>query len=162
MMGTRSGDLDPGVLLYALREEKLSAAELDRLVNHESGLLGASGISADMRELLAREATDEHAANAVALFCYLARKSLGALMAVLGGLDTLVFTGGIGEHSARVRERIVEGLDQLGLSLDRARNDAGKAIISTASSRSVIRVIATDEEVVMARHARQVLNQGRW
>ncbi len=157
MMGTRSGDLDPGVLLYALREERLTNAELDRLVNGGAGLLGVSGTSADMRDLLAREATDPRAAAAVELFCYGAKKAVGALMAALGGLDTLVFTGGIGEHSAPVRARIVAGLDDLGLSIDAGANDSGAAVVSSAASRIVIRVIETDEEVVMARQARWVL-----
>jgi acetate kinase len=157
MMGTRSGDLDPGVLLYALREEHLTVGGLDRLVNGEAGLLGVSGTSADMRDLLAREATDPRAASAVALFCYQAKKAMGALMAALGGLDTLVFTGGIGEHSPFVRARIISGLEGLGLSIDASANTAGAPVVSTAASRTVIRVIATDEEAVMARQARRVL-----
>jgi acetate kinase len=157
MMGTRTGDLDPGVLLYAIREQGTTAADLTRLVNAESGLLGVSGTSADMRDLLAREATDPRAAAAVGLFCYLARKSLGALFAVLGGLDTLVFTGGIGEHSPVVRERILKGLDGLGLSLDPERNAADAPIISAKASGIVVRVMATNEDLILARHARRFL-----
>src|SRR4029077_4612518 len=110
VMGTRCGDLDPGVLLYLLREVGLSVEELDRVVNHESGLIGLSGTTADMAELLERETTDPAAALAVAAFCYQAPKFIGALATALGGLDVLVFTAGIGEHAAVVRERIASGL----------------------------------------------------
>ena len=122
MMGTRPGDLDPGVLLYLLTERRMTPAALNELVNRQAGLLGVSGISADMRDLLERESADGHAAEAVALFCYQARKYLGALAAVLGGLDTLVFTGGIGEHAASVRLRICEGLEFLGIRTGPDRN----------------------------------------
>ncbi len=140
-------------MLYALREEGLTAADLNRLVNAGSGLLGVSGTSPDMRDLLAREAADPRAASAIALFCYLAKKSLGALFAALGGLDTLVFTGGIGEHSAPVRDRITRGLEALGLVLDAERNGADAPVVSADRSRVVVRVMATDEDVILARHA---------
>ena len=116
----RLGDLDPGVLLYLLAERRMTPASLNELVNRQAGLLGVSGISADMRDLLKRESTDEHAAEAVGLFCYQAKKYLGALATVLGGLDTLVFTGGIGEHAASVRLRICEGLEFLGIRIDQS------------------------------------------
>lgn len=160
MMGTRPGDLDPGVLLYALREEHQSAADLNRLVNRGSGLLGVSGTSPDMHDLLTREATDPRAAAAIALFCYLAKKSLGALMAALGGLDTLVFTAGIGEHSGPIRERITRGLDSWGLSIDLSRNAASVPVISTDAGQVVVRVMKTDEDVILARHARRLLMAG--
>ncbi len=162
MMGTRTGDLDPGVLLYALREQRLTAADLNALVNKGAGLLGVSGSSPDMHDLLEREATDDRAAAAVDLFCHQAKKSLGALVAVLGGLETLVFTGGIGEHSAQVRERIVRGLEPFGILLDRGSNGANAPIISPPGTRVVVRVMKTDEDLVLARHARRVLTaEGR-
>ncbi len=153
MMGTRPGDLDPGVLLYALASRGLSTDDLNRVINRESGLLGLSGTTADMQDLLAREAGDTAAAAAIELFCYLARKSLGSLVFTLGGLDTLVFTGGIGEHSAVVRARIVHGLDAFGLLIDGDRNAAGRSVVSTDASRVRIRVMRTDEDVMLARHA---------
>jgi acetate kinase len=157
VMSTRTGDLDPGVLLYLLETRGLDPAALSRLVNKEGGLLGVSGSSADMQDLLAREAADPRAAEAVALFCYQARKSLGALAAALGGLDTLVFTAGIGQHAAVIRARICEGLEYLGLRVDAARNDVQAPIISGAASRVVVRVIPTDEDLVIARHTRRVI-----
>ena len=160
MMGTRSGDLDPGVLLYALREVHLTPDALGRLVNREAGLLGVSGTSPDMRDLLAREATDAGAAAAIALFCYLAGKALGGLMVVLGGLDTLVFTGGIGEHSGPIRERIAGSLGPWGVELDAERNAAHRPVVSTHASRVVVRVMQTDEHLVLARHARRLLESG--
>lgn len=137
VMGTRLGDVDPSVLVYALEQEHMTPEALSRLVNNESGLQGVSQTSHDMRDLLAKESTDPRAADAIALFCYTARKHLGALTAVLGGLDTLVFTGGIGEHTAPIRERICADLPFL---------DA-----------AAIRVMKTDEDRMLARHARRVL-----
>jgi acetate kinase len=160
MMSTRSGDLDPGVLLHLLREDGVDAAALERLVDREAGLLGVSGTTADMRTLLERGASDRHAAEAVAMFCYQVRKHAGALAAVLGGLDTLVFTGGIGEHAAPVRREIGEGLAYLGVRLDDARNDAHADVISAADSPCTVRVVPTDEELMIARHARAVLAGG--
>jgi len=157
MMGTRTGDLDPGVLLYALREGGMAVSDLDRLVNREGGLLGVSGTSSDMQDLLAREATDARAASAIALFCYLARKALGALLVTLGGLDTLVFTGGIGEHAVPIRARITGGLERLGVRLDAARNAVHAPVISHDASRVVVRVMTTNESLVLARHARRLL-----
>jgi acetate kinase len=158
MMGTRTGDLDPGLVSFLARTEQMAAAQFDRMVTHESGLLGVSEISADMRELLAREAEDVRAAEAVALFCYQAKKWIGALAAALGGLDTLVFSAGIGERSAAVRARICDGLGFLGIELDPGRNGANAAVISADASRVVIRVIPTDEEVMIARLTSRALN----
>jgi acetate kinase len=160
VMSTRTGDLDPGVLLYLMESRGLDAAALSRLVNKEAGLLGVSGSSADMRDLLAREAADPRAADAVALFCYQARKFLGALVAALGGLDTLVFTAGIGERAAVIRARICDGLEYLGLQIDAARNAVHAPIISSDASRVVVRVIPTDEDLMIARHTRRWIAEG--
>lgn len=157
MMGTRPGDLDPGALLYMLRDGRMSLDEINELVNRGAGLLGVSGSSPDMQDLLGRESRDPQAAVAVALFCYLAKKSLGALMAVLGGVDTLIFTAGIGEHSVSIRERITSGLESWGISIDPARNAAAFPLISTDDSRVAVRVMKTDEELILARHARRLL-----
>lgn len=159
VMGTRAGDLDPGVLLYLLRERGLDAAALDELVNRRAGLLGVSGVSADMRDLLAREAADPAAADAVALFCHQAKKFLGALAATLGGLDTLVFTGGVGEHAAPVRERVCAGLEFLGVRLDPARNRAHAPIVSRDGGPVTVRVMRSDEDLVIARHAGRLLRR---
>lgn len=159
MMGTRPGDLDPGVLLYLSAERGMAPAALNELVNRRAGLLGVSGISADMRDLLEREATDGHAAEAVALFCYQARKHLGALAAVMGGLDTLVFNGGIGEHAAAVRRRIAEGLEFLGIRIDPRRNEAHAPVISPDGSSVTVRVMKTDEELMIARHTRELIEE---
>ncbi len=158
MMGTRSGDLDPGVVLYLLEQKRLSAPAVREAVSVNGGLLGVSGLSADMRDLLAREATSPGAARAVELFCYQARKHLGALAAVLGGVDTLVFTGGIGEHAAAIRARICERLEFLGVSLHEARNTAHAPIISRDGGRVTVRVIPTDEERMLARHAAAIVS----
>jgi len=157
VMGTRSGDMDPGLVSFLARSEQLTAAQFDRMMNHESGLLGISETSADMRDLLEREAGDVRAAEAVAVFCQQVKKGLGAYAAVLGGLDTLVFAGGIGEHAAPVRARICAGLGFLGLALDETRNAAHAPVISTAASRVTVRVIRTDEELMIARSVSQVL-----
>jgi acetate kinase len=151
VMGTRSGDLDPGLVAYLARSEGIDAAGFDRLVNAESGLLGLSGGSADMRDLLAREASDANAADAIAVFCHQALKHAGALVAVLGGLDTLVFAGGIGEHAAPIRARLCAGLAYLGVALDPARNDVHAPLISSDASAVAVRVIPTDEELQIAR-----------
>jgi len=157
VMSTRTGDLDPGVLLYLLESRGMTPAALSRLVNKEGGLLGVSGITADMQDLLARDPMDSRAADAVALFCYQARKLLGGLVAALGGLDTLVFTAGIGEHSAAIRARICDGLGYLGLEVDAARNLLHAPIISRDASRVVVRVIPTDEDLMIARHTYRLL-----
>jgi len=160
MMGTRCGDIDPGLVAFMARSEQLSPAQFDHMMNHEAGLLGVSETSSDMRDLLAREAVDVRAAEAVALFCYQAKKWLGAYAAVLGGLDTLVFSGGIGEHAAPVRARICEGLGFLGIELSESRNAAQAAIISTAASAVTVRVIRTDEEVMIAGSVSRLLGLG--
>ena len=134
-MSTRSGDLDPGLVWYLARTEKLDARAFNRLVNAESGLLGISETSSDMRDLLQREDEDPRAREAIELFCYQARKWIGAFAAALGGLDTLVFAGGIGEHAAPVRARICQGLEFLGVALDAERNRQHAALISTAAGR---------------------------
>ena len=152
-MSTRSGDLDPGIFPYLARTESMTAKQFDDMTNHHSGLLGISETSSDLRDLLAREATDTRAAEAVALFCYAARKWIGAYAAALGGLDTLVFAGGIGEHAPLVRARVCEGLDFLGLRLDDASNTNNSPRISRAGSRVNVRVIPTDEEIVLAKAA---------
>ncbi len=153
VMGTRSGDLDPGLVYYLARTERMSAARFQRMVNHESGLLGVSGTSADLRDLLAREARDARAAEAVALFCYQAKKWIGSFAAALGGLDTLVFAGGIGEHAPLIRERICDGLGILGITLHRTRNAKNAPLISRDAGRVNVRVIPTDEELMIAQSA---------
>ncbi len=158
VMGTRAGDVDPGLLSFLLRGEQMSATQLDHMMNHDSGLLGVSETSSDMRELLAREADDVRAAEAVALFCYQAKKWIGAYAAVLGGLDTLVFSGGIGEHAAPVRARICEGLGFLGIDLNVSRNEAHAGVISSDASRATVRVIRTNEELMIARSVCRVLD----
>lgn len=159
MMGTRTGDLDPGVLLHLLRTEGLSPAELGALVTEQSGLLGVSGTSADMRDLLEREAADEHAAEAVELFCYRTRTFAGAMAAALGGVETLVFTGGIGERSAAVRQRICAGLGFLGVRLDPARNAEHAPVISPDSAPATVRVVETNEDLMIARHTARLMAQ---
>ncbi|QJW93414.1 acetate/propionate family kinase [Frigoriglobus tundricola] len=157
VMGTRTGDLDPGVLIYFLRSEKPSADQLDALVNRESGLRGISETSADVRDLLAHEASDPRAAEAVAVFCYQARKWIGAMAAALNGLDTLVFSGGIGENAPLVRARICEGLSFFGVRLAEERNSTSAPIISEAAAPVTVRVIPTNEESMMARSVFRLL-----
>jgi acetate kinase len=156
-MSTRSGDLDPGLLWYLARTEGLDAKRLYQMLNEESGLLGVSETSADMRVLLALEDVDVRAAEAVALFCYQIKKWLGAYTAVLGGLDTLVFTGGIGENSSVIRAKICEGMGYLGIELDEKNNTANESLISTVDSRVSVRVIKTDEACMIAKTVCQVL-----
>jgi acetate kinase len=151
VMSTRSGDLDPGLAPYLERTERMSTGEFYEMVNHKSGLLGVSETSPDMRDLLEREARDERAAEAVALFCYQARKWIGSFAAALGGLDTLVFSGGIGENAPLIRARSCEGLGFLGVELDAARNARNAPVISAAGGRVAVRVIRTDEELMIAR-----------
>jgi acetate kinase len=157
MMGTRTGDVDPGLVGYLARTAGMSAVRFEQLANHESGLLGVSATSADMRDLLASESTDPAAAEAVALFCYQAKKWIGSFAAALGGLDTLVFSGGVGENSSVVRSRICSGLSFLGVILDNRRNARSAAIISNATSPVPVRVIAANEELMLAKLAIQVL-----
>lgn len=158
VMGTRPGDLDPGLLVYMMRVEKLTAEQMDAFISHQCGLLGVSETTYDMRDLIARRQTDERAADAVELFCYQARKWIGAYAAALGGLDTLVFAGGIGEHSTEVRTGICEGLGFLGLRLDPARNAASAEVISTEGEPVTVRVMRTDEEIVIARAVCRVVD----
>jgi len=157
MMGTRSGDLDPGVLLHLLTRRGLDASALDHLVNYEAGLLGVSGRSPDMKTLLDERARDPHAAQAVEMFCYQLRKHIGALAAALGGLDTLVFTGGIGERAAPVRREACRGLEHLGIRIDERLNDSGADVISTPGASCTVRVMRTDEDLMIARHTRAVV-----
>jgi acetate kinase len=157
VMSTRTGDLDPGLVSFLAHTEQVTAPQFHQMINHESGLLRVSEISADMRDLLAREAADVRAADAVALFCYQAKKWVGAFAAALGGLDTLVFSAGIGERSVSVRARICEGLGFLGIELQDDRNAAHAAVISAEGSRVTVRVIPTNEELMIARSVSRVL-----
>ena len=157
-MGTRSGDLDPRVAWHVMRAENLSPEPFNDLVNHASGLLGVSETSSDMRDLMACQASDVRAAEAVELFCYDVRKWIGAFAAALGGVETLVFSGGIGENAAEVRARICAGLRFLGIELDPARNDAGAAVISAAAGPVTVRVIRTDEERMIAQAVCRLLD----
>ena len=160
VMSTRSGDLDPGLAPYLARTEQLTTKQFYEMVNHESGLFGVSEISPDMRDLLAQEAADVRAAEAVALFCYQAKKWLGAFGAALGGLDTLVFSAGIGENCPSIRTRICEGLGFLGIELNTTRNAANAEVISTDTSPATVRVIRTDEELMIARSVCRILRLG--
>jgi len=157
VMSTRSGDLDPSLAPYLARTEQMTTEQFYQMVNHKSGLLGVSEISSDMRDLLAREADDIRAAEAVVLFCYQAKKWIGCFAAALGGLDTLVFAGGIGENAPLVRARICDGLGFLGIEIDEKRNAANEGVISTDASRATIRVIRTDEDLMIARSVRRIL-----
>ncbi|HCY75132.1 MAG TPA: acetate/propionate family kinase [Ignavibacteriales bacterium] len=157
-MGTRPGDLDPGVAWYMMKSENLTPKQFNQIINHESGLLGISETSSDMQDLLAKENDDIRAAEAVALFCYQAKKWIGGFAAALGGLDTLVFAGGIGEKSPIIRSRICEGLGFLGIDLEEKRNVANAPVISKDTGQVVVRVIHTDEEYMIARTVCRVLN----
>ena len=157
MMGTRSGDLDPGVLIYLVREDRLGADALEDLLSKQSGLLGISETSSDMRDLLGREITDPRAAEAVAMFCYQAAKWIGAFAAALGGLDTVVFAGGIGEHAPPIRARICEGLGFLGVQIDESRNSTNAPVISREGTRPEVRMIRTDEESMIAKAVYRIL-----
>jgi acetate kinase len=159
-MSTRSGDLDPGLVWYLARTEKMSAKQFNEMVNFQSGLLGISETSSDMRDLLEHETQDVRAAEAVALFCYQVKKWIGAFAAALGGLETLVFAGGIGENAPAARARICDGLGFLGIELEEKRNAANEGVISAAGSRVAVRVIRTDEELMIAKTVCQVLGLG--
>jgi acetate kinase len=160
VMSTRAGDLDPGLLSFMARSEQMTASQFDLMVNHESGLLGVSETSSDLRDLLGHEAGDVRAAEAVSLFCYQAKKWIGAFAATLCGLDTLVFAGGIGENAPLVRMRICDGLGFLGIELNKARNGENAGVISTDASRVTVRVIRTDEEKMIARSVCRALGLG--
>jgi len=157
-MATRTGDLDPGVAWYLMESEKLDAKQFNHLINHESGLLGISETSSDMRELIQTQSTDIRAADAVELFCYQTKKWIGAYAAAIGGIDVLVFSGGIGEHAAEIRSRICDSLGFLGIQIDNARNINDEAIISADAARVSVRVIKTNEELMIARLVCHVLN----
>jgi acetate kinase len=157
VMGTRSGDLDPGLPGFLARAGKMSMRQVDHMLNHESGLLGLSGISPDVRELLEAEAHDMRAAEALALFCYQARKCIGAYAAALGGIDALVFTGGIGENAPQIRQRICAGLQFLGIRIDPELNGSNMPVISASDAPVRVRVIRTDEEAMIARSCAALL-----
>jgi len=157
VMSSRTGDIDPGLAAFLARTEKMTPDQFYQMANYQSGLLGVSETSSDMQELLKKERDDPRAGDAIALFCYTARKFIGAYATVLNGLDTLVFSGGIGENSAVIRARICTGLEFLGLGLDATRNNANGPLISTEASRVSVHVIKTDEEVQMARCVRSLL-----
>ncbi len=157
MMSTRSGDLDPGLIAYFARTEGMGANQFDQMINFRSGLLGISETSPDMHDLLTAEAHDPRAAEAVATFCYQVKKCIGAYAAALGGLDTLVFSGGIGEKAPAIRARICAGLSFLGIDLDQRRNAETAPWISTGDARVKVRVIPTDEELVIAKSVMQLI-----
>ena len=156
-MSTRSGDLDPGLVWYLARAEKITAKKFNEMVNFKSGLLGISETSSDMHDLLERETKDVRAAEAIALFCYQVKKWIGSFAAALGGVDTLVFTGGIGENAPVIRARICDGLEFLGIELEEKRNLASAAVISTEAGRVAVRVMHTDEEWMIAKTVCRVL-----
>ncbi len=160
VMSTRTGDLDPGLAPYLARTEQITTSQFYKMVNHESGLLGISETSSDMRDLLDRETHDVRAAEAVALFCYQAKKWIGAFAAALGGLDTLVFAGGIGENAPIIRARICKGLGYLGIELNESRNAESAAVISTDVGRATVRVVRTDEELMIARTVCRIVGLG--
>lgn len=150
-MGTRSGDLDPGVAWYMMQREQLTSRQFNHLINHESGLLGMSETSSDMRDLLLQESGDVRSAEAVEVFCYQVKKWIGAFAAALGGLDTMVFAGGIGEYAAVVRARICAGMEFLGIEIEEESNAQNAAVISTKTGRVAVRILHTDEEVMIAK-----------
>jgi acetate kinase len=160
VMSTRSGDLDPGLLSFLARREKMTPAQFEQMVNHESGLLGISETSSDVRDLLARATRDVRAADAIAVFCYQAKKWIGSFAAALGGVDTLVFAGGIGENAPLIRQRICAGLGFLGIELNQRRNAKNALLISRDASRVAVRVIRTDEELMIARSVCRALGIG--
>jgi len=157
VMSTRSGDVDPGVLVYLLEEEGVQVSALNEMVNRKSGLLGVSGISSDMKDILDREKEDPRAAAAVNLFCYQAKKFLSALAATLGGLDTVIFTAGVGENAPAIRWRICENMGFLGIHLDPGRNDTNAPIISRDDSSCIVRVMRTDEDLMIARQTNDLI-----
>jgi acetate kinase len=157
VMSTRSGDLDPGVLVYLLEEEGVQVSALNDMINRKSGLLGVSRISPDMKDLLDKEKEDPHAAAAVNLFCYQAKKFLAALAATLAGLDTLIFTAGIGENAPAIRWHICQGMEFLGIRLDSNRNEANAPVISREDSPCIVRVMRTDEDLMIARHSNDLI-----
>jgi acetate kinase len=159
VMSTRSGDLDPGVILYLLQGKSLTPSQVNDMVNRKAGLLGVSGISSDMKDLLDKEEGNPQAAEAIDLFCYQAKKYIGAFTAVLNGLDTLIFTGGIGENAPTIRWRICNDMGFLGIHIDPDCNDANASVISGKNSSSTVRVMKTNEELMIARHAYQLVKR---
>jgi len=157
-MSTRSGDLDPGLALYLKNTQGYNTEQFNRMVNFESGLLGISEITPDMEQLLAMESVDTRAKDAIDVFCYNIKKSIGALAAALGGLNTLVFTGGMGENAPQIRARICEGLEFLGVILDAEQNSASKRLISSTNSSTGVHVIHTDEAMTIARETASYIN----
>jgi acetate kinase len=157
VMSARSGDLDPGVVSYLMRTEGLTAEQFHRMVNEESGMLGLSEISSDIRELLRLERSDARAADAIGVFCYQARKWIGAMAAALGGIDTLIFSGGIGENRDDIRARICSGLSFLGLELDASRNSRHQPVISRDGTSTTVRMMRTDEELFIAQSVSRLL-----
>lgn len=158
MMSTRSGDLDPGILLYLMNEKGYGSVRIDQLVNHQAGLLGVSNISSDVKTLLDKRKSEPYADQAIEMFCYQIRKHVGALAAVLGGIDTLVFTGGIGEKAAPVRWSICQGLEYLGVRLDSEQNAIHAHTISIPGSPCIVRVVQTNEDLIIARHTRKLIS----
>jgi acetate kinase len=161
MMGNRSGDLDPGVIIYLQKARGYSAEMINKLVNEKSGLAGVSRVSSSMKDVLQVENEREEASRAVDLYCYQARKFLGALIAVLGGLDTLIFTAGIGENSPEIRKRICQKMEYLGLKLDPEKNKKNQSVISDFESRVSVRIMRTNEELMIARHTRRIIQRKR-
>ncbi|HEU5186955.1 MAG TPA: acetate kinase, partial [Candidatus Saccharimonadales bacterium] len=157
-MSTRAGDLDPGLALYFAQTQKYTAERFNRMVTFESGLLGISETTADMKKLLELEAHDSRAKDAVDIFCYQVKKSIGGFAAALGGLNTLVFTGGMGENAPKIRARICEGLEFLGVTLDSARNQEGARLVSAEGGQVGVHVIHTDEAITIARETAQLIN----
>jgi acetate kinase len=158
MMGSRPGDLDPGVSWYMMRSENLSPEQFNNIINHESGLLGVSETSSDMHDLLVNQNIDFRAAEAVELYCYQVRKWIGAFAAALGGLDTLVFSGGIGENATEVRKRVCEGLGFIGIEIDEKQNNSNAQVISKNISDTAVYVIHTDEEWMIAKTVSKMIN----
>jgi acetate kinase len=159
VMGTRSGDLDPGVVLYLLEEEHMRPEMVNHILNQQAGLLGISSLTSDMKVLLEKEQDNPAAAEAISLFCYQAKKFLGAFAAILGGLDTLIFTGGIGQNAPSIRWRICQDMEFLGIQLEAGLNASNAAIISQKDRPVTVRVMQTDEELMIARHTRKVIQQ---
>jgi len=157
-MSTRSGDLDPGLVWYLAHTEKMTAKAFNHMANFKSGLLGVSETTGDMHDLIGREAKDKRAAEAIELFCYRVKKEIGAFAAALGGMDTLVFAGGIGENSSLIRAHVCDGLDFLNLKFDKKKNAVHAPVISTKSSGVTVRVMHTDEALMIAKSTRRVLD----
>jgi len=158
MMGSRPGDIDPGVAWYMMQAEKMTPEQFNNVINHQSGLLGVAETSGDMQDLVKTAITDMRAKEAVDLFCYQVKKWIGSFTAVLNGLDILVFTGGIGENASPIRKQILQGLQFMGLEMDDAQNGKNDTVISTAASRVKVYVIPTNEELMIAKTTIKLLN----